>query len=185
MSSLFKWPVNYAKQSWSFTVTIQLKHGAVYSQALFPRSFSRCTSSSGFRRALYHLKSTRKVYFDFYCYYHRNWLDISFSFEKTSAYHRNLIANVDRINSKKISYPRFYTCCKKDHLRANGKSKNLYAYVTSSFREKKFTKVNLNFSLLIKQTENLKPFSLKLSGGNICFNFRLKHSWKALQLPVL
>ena len=123
MSSLFKWPVNYAKQSWSFTVTIQLKHGAVYSQALFPRSFSRCTSSSGFRWALYHLKSTRKVYFDFYYYYHRNWLDISFSFEKTSAYHRNLIANVDRINLKKISYPRFYTCCKKIILEQTGNLK--------------------------------------------------------------
>ena len=100
-----------------------LKHGAVYSQAFFPRSFSRYISSSGFRWALYHSKSTRNVYFDFYYDYHGNWLDISFSFAKTSAYHRNLIANVDRINSKKISYPRFYTCCKKIILEQTGNLK--------------------------------------------------------------
>ena len=101
----------------------QLKHGAVYSQALFPRSLSRCTSSSGFRWALHHLKSSRKVYFDFSLPLLLELIGCIFSLEKTSAYHRNLIANADRINSKNISYSRFYTCCEKIILEQTGNPK--------------------------------------------------------------
>ena len=85
----------------------QLKHGAVQSRALFLCSCSRCISSSGFRWAPFHIILNLLERFIFIWILHLAEI-VGYVFKfwelelKSSAYHRNLIANAVSIKTKKI-----------------------------------------------------------------------------------